>query len=88
VHGKATPSVHVAAFTLLARLLVRCNGQDSTLARALGTDTKGRASVVLYASAIPLAFVNQWIALGIYVVVAAMWLIPDRRIERVVAPPT
>jgi uncharacterized membrane protein len=71
-----------AAFTVLARMLVQIHGSDSPLARALGEDRKGRMSVVLYAAAIPLAFVDRWIALGIYVVVAAIWLIPDRRIER------
>ena len=50
---------------------------------ALGEDVKGRMSLVLYASAIPLAFVNRWISLALYFVVAVMWLIPDRRIERI-----
>jgi uncharacterized membrane protein len=74
------------AFTVLARTLVWFHGPDSTLARALGSDLKGWASLVLYASAIPLAFVDRWVALGIYVCVAAMWLIPDRRIERILGP--
>ena len=74
------------AFIVLARMLVQIHGPDSALARALGADTKGRLSLVLYASAIPLAFVDRWIALGIYVVVATIWLIPDRRIERTLTP--
>ncbi len=74
------------AFNVLTRMLVHLHGPQSTLARALGGDLKGWASVVLYAIAIPLAFFDRWIALGIYVVVSAMWLIPDRRIERVIAP--
>jgi uncharacterized membrane protein len=55
------------------------------MAKAIGTDRKGKASIVLYAAAIPLAFASQWIAQGIYVAVALMWLVPDRRIERALA---
>ncbi|MGE0368789.1 MAG: hypothetical protein AB7P53_07510, partial [Candidatus Dadabacteria bacterium] len=57
-------------------------GADSTLASALGHDFKGKASLVLYVAAIPLAFVSPWIACGLYVMVAAVWFIPDSRIER------
>jgi uncharacterized membrane protein len=71
------------AYTILARALVHRHGRDSPLGAALGEDVKGRMSLVLYASAIPLAFVNRWMSLALYVVVAVMWLIPDRRIERV-----
>ena len=71
------------AYTALARALVHRHGQQSTLARALGEDVKGRLSLVLYASAIPLAFVNRWISLAIYFAVAIVWLVPDRRIERI-----
>jgi uncharacterized membrane protein len=71
------------AFNLLARMLTRLHGPHSTLALALGRDGKGWASLILYASSIPLAFVDRWISLGIYVLVAGMWLIPDRRIERI-----
>jgi uncharacterized membrane protein len=71
------------AYTILARTLVRRNGRDSTLGAALGEDVKGRTSLVLYASAIPLTLLNRWISLILYFVVAGMWLIPDRRIERV-----
>jgi uncharacterized membrane protein len=74
------------AFTVLAHMLVQLHGQESALAAALGSDTKGRMSLVLYASAIPLAFGNRWMALAIYFIVAAIWLIPDRRIERTVTP--
>jgi uncharacterized membrane protein len=74
------------AFTVLARMLVHVHGRESTLATALGSDTKGRMSLVLYASAIPLAFGNRWMALAIYFIVAAIWLIPDRRIEKTVTP--
>ena len=71
------------AYTVLARALVHRHGPDSPLRTALGEDVKGRLSVLIYASAIPLAFVNRWISLGLYFVVAVMWLIPDRRIERI-----
>jgi uncharacterized membrane protein len=69
------------AYYILARILVAQHGRDSMLARALGRDYKGIASVVLYAIAIALAFVNPWVACAIYVLVAIMWLIPDPRIE-------
>ncbi len=55
---------------------------NDLLAEALGTDWKGKTSPVFYLAAIPLAYVNAWIALGLYGAVAAIWLIPDRRIER------
>jgi uncharacterized membrane protein len=71
------------AYTILARALVRRHGHQSVLGRAIGEDVKGRMSLVLYASAIPLAFVNRWISLAIYFTVAVIWLIPDRRIERI-----
>ncbi len=73
------------AYFVLARALAAHHGKDSKLARALGKDTKGRASVAIYAAAIPLSFVNPWIAFAMYVVVAIIWFIPDRRIERVFA---
>jgi uncharacterized membrane protein len=69
------------AYYILARILIAQHGQDSALARALGRDYKGIASVVLYAIAIALAFVNPLVACAIYVLVAIMWLIPDPRIE-------
>ena len=55
---------------------------ESLLAKAIGKDRKGKLSVVLYALAIPLAFVNRWAAQGIFVFIALVWLIPDRRIEK------
>ena len=72
------------AYYLLARALVALHGRDSTLASALGADRKGMASLLLYLLAVPLAFVSTWIAGLLYVAVAVMWLLPDRRIERVV----
>jgi uncharacterized membrane protein len=75
------------AYYLLAHLLIASHGKDSTLATALGRDRKGLISVLLYAAAVPLAFVHPLIACGLYIVVAVMWLIPDRRIERVLYKP-
>jgi len=62
---------------------VGLHGAESRLGVAIGRDVKGMRSLVIYALAIPLAFVNPWIAFALYVVVAVMWFIPDRRIERV-----
>jgi uncharacterized membrane protein len=70
------------AFSILAAAIVRHQGAHSKLKAAIGNDVKARLSTVLYASAIPLAFVHQAIADAIYVCVALMWLVPDRRIER------
>ena len=70
------------AFYILAHRLVALHGKESTLARALGNDFKNKISVMIYAAAIPLAFVSPWIADALYVGVAIIWLIPDRRIER------
>jgi uncharacterized membrane protein len=72
------------AYWLLARAIVAKEGPDGVLARAIGKDRKGTVSVLLYLLAVALAFVSQWAAQAIYVVVALAWLIPDRRIERVV----
>jgi uncharacterized membrane protein len=72
------------AFYLLVQTLVARQGRDSVLASALGRDLKGKISPLLYAVAIPLAFINPWIAFGLYVLVAIIWVVPDRRIERTV----
>jgi len=69
------------AYWVLQRTIVALHGRDSLLARALGKDLKGKISPVMWAAAIPLAFVNQWISDAIYIGVALIWLIPDRRIE-------
>lgn len=71
------------AFVFLQRALVATGGPASPLARAVGADRKGLLSRVLYAIAIPAAFVRPWIAGALYVLVAVLWLVPDRRIERV-----
>jgi uncharacterized membrane protein len=72
------------AYWMLARTIVAAEGKESLLAKAMGKDRKGTASVLLYMIAIPLAFVSQWIAMAIYVGVALLWLIPDSRIERAI----
>jgi len=75
------------AYFILARTLVNHHGENSILAKALGADIKGKISILAYLIAIPLAFVHPWVACSIYVVVAIMWLIPDRRIESVMVDP-
>jgi uncharacterized membrane protein len=70
------------AYVILARSLVSLHGRDSVLATALGRDFKAKISLVLYIVAIPLSFINSWLSFGLYVIVAVIWLIPDRRIER------
>lgn len=70
------------AYFLLSRSLISHHGSDSELARAVGDDFKGKISVVAYLSAVPLAFINEWISFGLYVAVAVLWLVPDRRIEK------
>jgi len=71
------------AYFILARFLVMIHGGESQLGTALGKDFKGVISISIYAAAIPLSFVSTWIALAMYVFVAVMWFIPDRRIEKV-----
>jgi uncharacterized membrane protein len=70
------------AYSLLVRALIRANGRDSAVARAIGSDVKGNVSLVIYAAAIPLAFVSPWISYALYVVVALVWFVPDRRFVR------
>jgi uncharacterized membrane protein len=71
------------AYYVLQSAIIARQGRDSLLASALGRDWKGKLSPALYLTAIPLAFVSPWIANGVYAFVALLWLIPDRRIERV-----
>ncbi|MBD1917582.1 MULTISPECIES: TMEM175 family protein [Cyanophyceae] len=70
------------AYYILTQTLIACEGRESALAIAMGRDWKGKISVAIYAIAIPLAFLNSWLALLLYVTVAILWLIPDRRIEK------
>ncbi len=69
------------AYTILQSAIIREEGRDSRLAIAVGKDRKGIASLLLYASAIPLAFLHPWYADTLYMIVALTWLVPDRRIE-------
>ena len=71
------------AYTILVATMMARHDRDSKLAKAIGSDRKGKLSLLLYIAAIPLAFVNQWVSLAIYVAVALIWLAPDRRIESV-----
>ena len=72
------------AYYILQSAIIHKEGRHATLAAAIGADWKGKLSPVLYFVAIPLAFVSPWISNGLFVLVALMWLVPDRRIERVI----
>ena len=75
-----------AAYFILSRVIIASDGcEKSLLGRALGADAKGQISLLLYALSIPLAFVMPWLADVIYGLVAVIWLVPDRRIERVLS---
>jgi TMEM175 potassium channel family protein len=74
--------VAAVAYSFLVRTLIRVNGRDSAVARAVGSDLKGYASLVMYAAGVALAFVSPWIAYVLYVAVAVMWFVPDRRFAR------
>ena len=73
------------AYFILVRALIARHGTESHLAIAIGNDAKGKLSVVAYAIAIPLAFFFRWVSCAIYVLVAVVWLVPDRRIEKVMS---
>ena len=73
------------AFTILAKTLIACNGADSPIALAIGEDRKGKTSVAIYVLAIVCARFNPWLSVGMYVLVALIWFVPDRRIERLIA---
>ena len=81
VYGMVLLLAAIACF-ILTRTLIALHGRDSTLTKSIGRDRKGKISIVIYAAAIPLAFVASWIAGACYIIVAIMWLIPDPRIER------
>jgi uncharacterized membrane protein len=70
------------AYTILQMVIIHAEGRDSVLAEAVGPDWKGKASVLAYIAAIPLAFVSPWLSCALFVAVAVTWLVPDRRIER------
>jgi uncharacterized membrane protein len=73
------------AYYILQRLIIASEGKQSLLQRAIGSDWKGKLSPMVYVLAIGLAFWSKWVSLGLYVLVAVTWLIPDRRIERALA---
>jgi uncharacterized membrane protein len=70
------------AYTILQSAILAHHGPNSKLAKAVGSDAKGKLSIAMYLSAIPLAFVTHWISDAIYVLLALIWLVPDRRIEQ------
>jgi uncharacterized membrane protein len=72
------------AYFVLTKILVAHHGQDSALALAMGKDFKGKMSLLIYAVGIGVAFVQPWAAFMLYILVAIIWLIPDRRIERII----
>ena len=74
------------AYSILVFAITNEEGKDSLLAKAIGRDLKGKLSVVAYAVAIALSFINHWIAAAIYILVALVWLVSDKRIERVLTP--
>ncbi|MBW4441548.1 MAG: DUF1211 domain-containing protein [Plectolyngbya sp. WJT66-NPBG17] len=78
--------LNAIAYFILTRVLIASHGQDSTLAIAMGRDFKGKVSLLIYAIAISFALINPLIACGLYVLVAVMWLVPDRRIEKKLTP--
>ncbi len=71
------------AYSILQSTIIRLDGGSSSLRKAIGRDWKGKSSIALYAIAIGFAFVNHWIAVGIYVLVALLWIVPDKRIESI-----
>jgi len=76
-----TPAI---AFYMLQRAIIRGQGEKSVLAEALGADLKGRISPVLYVAGTALAFVDPWLSMAAYLLVAILWLIPDQRIANVI----
>ena len=77
-------AMSAVGYTQLQAAIVARNGHSSALAQAIGNDLKGKLSLATYVASVPLAFVSPWISIALYIVVAAMWLVPDRRIETAV----
>jgi uncharacterized membrane protein len=73
------------AYWLLQQVIIAAQGPGSVLRQAVGGDWKGKLSPLIYVVAIPTAFLSQWLSQGLYVLVALIWLVPDRRIENVLA---
>ena len=74
------------AYYILSQTLIGLHGKNSTIANAIGSDKKGKLSVVIYGCAIVLSFLSPWIGMAFYTIVAAMWIIPDKRIEKKLMP--
>jgi uncharacterized membrane protein len=85
LHGAVFLLVGISYY-ILTQTLVAHHGRDSNLAVAIGKDVKGIISLIIYAVGIGLAFVNSWLAFGLYVLVAIIWFVPDRRIEKILRP--
>ena len=81
----ATLLLPAISYTLLQRVLIAAHPDNARLGAAIGRDTKGKFSLLIYATGIAVALYNPWISLALYTLVALIWLVPDRRIERVVA---
>ena len=73
-----------AGYAWLEHAIIAANPRSPVLARAIGSDWKGWSSLAAYVTAMPFAFLSPWIAIGIYLAIAILWLVPDRRIERVI----
>ncbi len=84
IYGMLLAGAGVGYF-LLARSLVKHHGDDSAIARAIGADIKGKVSILIYLVAIGLSFLNAYVAVALYAAVAVMWLVPDTRIEKILA---
>lgn len=74
------------AYTILVRIIIKAHGKESDIAKAIGGDFKGWVSIICYAIGIPLAFYSPWISGCLYLAVALIWFIPDRRIEKTISP--
>ena len=85
-YGVVLVMAAVAYQVLQHAIVARNGGAASALAHALGSDIKGKASMVCYAAAVPVAFLEPWLSIALYVLVGCIWMVPDRRIERMVKP--
>lgn len=74
--------MNAVSYNILSRVLIKHHGNNSILGRAMGNDTKGKLSLLLYFIAMILAFISAWISFAIYILVAVIWFVPDRRIEK------
>ena len=83
--GEVTDTIRASLAWILQQLIIASQGPESLLKKAVGSDWKGKASPIAYGAAIPLAFWQGWLSLSLYVLMALVWLVPDKRIERVLA---